>query len=41
MVQGEIIAAAIAGNARVETGRIVIHTDNVLMPDESDDGIGG
>ncbi|MCC7253346.1 stimulus-sensing domain-containing protein [Hyphomicrobium sp.] len=26
-VQGEIIAAAIAGNARVETGRLVIHTD--------------
>ena len=26
-VQGEIIAAAIAGDARVETGRLVIHTD--------------
>lgn len=26
-VQGEIIAAAIAGDARVETGRLVIHSD--------------
>ena len=32
-VQGEIIAAAIAGDARVETGRLVIHTD----PLEEDD----
>jgi two-component system sensor histidine kinase ChvG len=28
-VQGEIIAAAIAGDARVETGRLVIHTDPI------------
>ena len=39
-VQGEIIAAAIAGNARVETGRIVIHTDNMAMPDADDGGSG-
>ncbi|MFA5950292.1 MAG: stimulus-sensing domain-containing protein [Hyphomicrobium sp.] len=28
-VQGEMIAAAIAGDARVETGRLVIHTDSL------------
>jgi len=28
-VQGEIIAAAIAGDARVEAGRLVIHTDSL------------
>ena len=28
-VQGEIIAAAIAGDARVETGRLIIHTDSL------------
>jgi two-component system sensor histidine kinase ChvG len=33
-VQGEIIAAAIAGDARVETGRLVIHTDSLPSPDE-------
>ena len=32
-VQGEIIAAAIAGDARVETGRIVIHTDSIAVPE--------
>ncbi len=33
-VQGEIIAAAIAGDARVETGRLVIHTDSLPSADE-------
>lgn len=33
-VQGEIIAAAIAGDARVETGRLIIHTDSLPSPDE-------
>jgi len=32
--QGEIIAAAIAGDARVETGRLVIHTDSLPVPGE-------
>jgi len=35
--QGEIIAAAIAGDARVETGRLVIHTDSLPIPGESVD----
>jgi two-component system, OmpR family, sensor histidine kinase ChvG len=39
-VQGEIIAAAIAGNARVETGRIVIHTDDIALPGDGDDAAG-
>ncbi|WP_295557489.1 stimulus-sensing domain-containing protein [uncultured Hyphomicrobium sp.] len=34
-VQGEIIAAAIAGDARVETGRLVIHTDPVVEEEPS------
>lgn len=33
-VQGEMIAAAIAGDARVETGRLVIHTDSLPSADE-------
>jgi two-component system sensor histidine kinase ChvG len=33
-VQGEIIAAAIAGDARVETGRLVIHTDSLPQLDD-------
>lgn len=33
-VQGEIIAAAIAGDARVETGRLIIHTDSLPSPEE-------
>ena len=35
MVQGEIIAAAIASDARVETGRLVIHADSLPTADES------
>lgn len=34
-VQGEIIAAAIAGDARVEPGRLVISTDNLPPLDDS------
>ncbi len=37
-VQGEIIAAAIAGDARVDGGRIVIHTDNIPLPEETAPG---
>ena len=33
-VQGEIIAAAIAGDARVDTGRLVIHTDSLPAVEE-------
>lgn len=33
-VQGEILAAAIAGDARVETGRLIIHTDALPVPQE-------
>jgi two-component system sensor histidine kinase ChvG len=33
-VQGEILAAAIAGDARVETGRLIIHTDSLPIPEE-------
>lgn len=34
MVQGEIIAAAIASDARVETGRLVIHADSLPTAEE-------
>jgi two-component system sensor histidine kinase ChvG len=34
-VQGEILAAAIAGDARVETGRLIIHTDSLPAADKS------
>lgn len=41
-VQGEIIAAAIAGDARVDTGRLVIHTDSLPaieeQPEKRDQG---
>ncbi len=33
-VQGEIIAAAIAGDARVDTGRLIIHTDSLPAVEE-------
>lgn len=33
-VQGEILAAAIAGDARVETGRLIIHTDSLPAAEE-------
>lgn len=35
-VQGEMIAAAIAGDTRVESGRLVIHTDSLPTSDEVD-----
>jgi two-component system sensor histidine kinase ChvG len=38
MVQGEIIAAAIASDARVETGRLVIHADSLPAADDKQQG---
>ena len=38
-VQGEIIAAAIASDARIEPGRLIIPTDDLLSPQgQADDG---